>query len=224
MGRASQTATNFPRAIDHFQAYIKEYPGGADRLAARFHLGEAQRQAGQAVQARLTWTDLVRDIERLKPAANDKRCAEYPGQLTGRDSFDIRHPQPAQRYQHEPGRGRGPAFPGSISRASACGTRCLRDRCQLPGSRQERPGPGGLLPVPQGRWLQGRDRPGAAGPGRAGHDGNVSVRPDPPGTAEIPRGNRGVEGVPGQLSQRSPRAPMRSARFSTLSFWRRRST
>jgi TolA-binding protein len=62
----------FPRAIEHFQAYLKGYPGGADRLAARFHLGETQRQFGQPLQARLTWADLVRDIERLKPAAADK--------------------------------------------------------------------------------------------------------------------------------------------------------
>ncbi|HMF37675.1 MAG TPA: tetratricopeptide repeat protein [Isosphaeraceae bacterium] len=72
MGRTSQMAGNFPRAIEHFQAYLKEYPSGADRLAARFHLGESQRQSGQPLQARLTWTDLVRDIERLKPAEPDK--------------------------------------------------------------------------------------------------------------------------------------------------------
>ncbi len=72
MGRASQTVSNFPRAIEHFQSYLKEYPSGADHLAARFHLGEAQRQAGQPLQARLTWTDLVRDVERLKPAVGDK--------------------------------------------------------------------------------------------------------------------------------------------------------
>ena len=72
MGRTSQMAGYFPRAIEHFQAYIKEYPGGADRLAARFHLGESQRQFGQLLPARLTWTDLVRDIERLKLAEADK--------------------------------------------------------------------------------------------------------------------------------------------------------
>ena len=68
MGRASQNAGNFPRAIEHFRAYLKEYSAGADRLGARFHLGEAHRQAGQPLQARLTWTDLARDVDRLKPA------------------------------------------------------------------------------------------------------------------------------------------------------------
>src|SRR5271157_3093906 len=72
IGRTSRMAGYFPRAIEHFQAYLKEYPGGADRPAARFHLGETQRQYGQPLQARLTWADLVRDIERLKPAAADK--------------------------------------------------------------------------------------------------------------------------------------------------------
>jgi tetratricopeptide (TPR) repeat protein len=72
MGRTSQRAGNVPRAIEHFQAYLVEYPTGADRLAVRFHLGEAQRQAGQPLPARLTWTDLARDIERLRPDARDK--------------------------------------------------------------------------------------------------------------------------------------------------------
>ena len=36
-----------PRAIEDFQAYLKEYPKGADRVAARYHLGEAQLSAGQ---------------------------------------------------------------------------------------------------------------------------------------------------------------------------------
>ncbi|MGC8640208.1 MAG: MG2 domain-containing protein, partial [Isosphaeraceae bacterium] len=72
MGRTSQKAGNFPRAIENFQTYLREHPLGADRLAARFHLGEAQRQAGQLLQARLTWTDLAHEIERMKPANRDK--------------------------------------------------------------------------------------------------------------------------------------------------------
>jgi tetratricopeptide (TPR) repeat protein len=72
MGRTSQKAGNFPRAIDHFQSYLREYPRGADRLNARFHLGEAQRQANQLLQARLTWTDLSREIEQSKPAELSK--------------------------------------------------------------------------------------------------------------------------------------------------------
>ena len=48
--------------IRDFQAYLDEYPKGADRPAARFHLGEAQLAAGQAVAARMTWTDLARDL------------------------------------------------------------------------------------------------------------------------------------------------------------------
>ena len=63
MGRASQQAGNPGRAIEDFQRYLDEYPEGDDRAAARFHLGEAQLDAGQPLPARLTWTDLARDLE-----------------------------------------------------------------------------------------------------------------------------------------------------------------
>jgi TolA-binding protein len=63
MGRASQEAGNHARAVGDFQSYLAEYPEGADRAAARFLLGEAQLAAGQPLPARLTWTDLARDLE-----------------------------------------------------------------------------------------------------------------------------------------------------------------
>ena len=47
---------------------MKDYPGGADRLTVRLRLGEAQRKINQFLPARLTWTDLIREIDRLKPA------------------------------------------------------------------------------------------------------------------------------------------------------------
>ncbi len=48
--------------IRDFQAYLQEYPKGADRFAARFHLGEGQLAMNQNVTARMTWTDLARDL------------------------------------------------------------------------------------------------------------------------------------------------------------------
>jgi uncharacterized protein YfaS (alpha-2-macroglobulin family)/TolA-binding protein len=63
MGRASQQAGNPGRAIENFQAYLKESPQGADRAAARFLLGEAQLAAGQPLPARLSWSDLARVLE-----------------------------------------------------------------------------------------------------------------------------------------------------------------
>ena len=39
-----------------------------DTVGNHFTLGEAQRAAGQPLPARLTWTDLARDIERMQPA------------------------------------------------------------------------------------------------------------------------------------------------------------
>ena len=68
MGRASLTGQNAPRAIATFEQYLREYRDGADRFFVRFQLGDAQRKANQAVPARMTWTDLARDIEHLKPA------------------------------------------------------------------------------------------------------------------------------------------------------------
>ncbi|MFO0889672.1 MAG: tetratricopeptide repeat protein [Isosphaeraceae bacterium] len=77
MGIASQRAGNIPRAIEHFEAYLREYPTGADRLAVRFRLGEARRQAGQLLPARLTWSDLARDIERLRPEGRTKAADDF---------------------------------------------------------------------------------------------------------------------------------------------------
>jgi tetratricopeptide (TPR) repeat protein len=68
MGQVSLAAANPARAIDNYQAYLKQHPRVPDRFRARFQLGEARRQAKQLVSARLTWSDLARDIERFKPA------------------------------------------------------------------------------------------------------------------------------------------------------------
>ena len=61
--RASRQGGNHPRAIQDLQAYLKEYPEGADRRIARLELGDALLAAGQAPQARLTWSDLARDLD-----------------------------------------------------------------------------------------------------------------------------------------------------------------
>ncbi|HEY2158274.1 MAG TPA: tetratricopeptide repeat protein, partial [Isosphaeraceae bacterium] len=79
MARASQKAGNHARAIADFQAYLGEYPKGADRTAVRYGLGESQLAAGQALPARLTWTDLARDLEKVDtgPAADTRARALY---------------------------------------------------------------------------------------------------------------------------------------------------
>ena len=85
MATASQKAGNHPRAIQDLEAYLKEYPAGADRLEIRYHLGEAQRAAGQPLPARLTWTDLARDIEKaadVKGASDVRALALYGIALT----------------------------------------------------------------------------------------------------------------------------------------------
>ena len=75
MGRASLTVSNPSRAIDLFQEYLKEYPKSPDRFAVRLQLGEAQRRTNQFLPARLTWTDLAREIALLKPAELSKDVA-----------------------------------------------------------------------------------------------------------------------------------------------------
>ncbi len=73
LARASMKAGNPGRAIGDYQAYLKEYPKGADRDAARYGLGEAQLGGGQPAPARLTWTDLARDLEK----ADTKEAADF---------------------------------------------------------------------------------------------------------------------------------------------------
>ena len=75
MGRASMTVSNPARAIGLFQQYLKEYPKSSDRFAVRLQIGEAQRRTNQFLPARLTWTDLARDIAQLKPAELSKDVA-----------------------------------------------------------------------------------------------------------------------------------------------------
>ena len=65
MGQAARRIGPSSTSIGDFQAYLRQYPNGADRFAARFHLGEAQLATGQAVAARMTWTDLARDLDRV---------------------------------------------------------------------------------------------------------------------------------------------------------------
>ena len=93
MAQASQKAGNHGRAITDFQAYLGEYPKGADRPAARYGLGESQLAAGQALPARLTWTDLARDLEKV----DTKEAADTPRPRPLRDRQDPRHPRPARR-------------------------------------------------------------------------------------------------------------------------------
>src|SRR5262249_11216319 len=79
MARASQKAGNPARAITDFLAYRGEYPKRVDRFSARYGLGESQLAAGQALPARLTWTDLARDLETVdtKEAADIRARALY---------------------------------------------------------------------------------------------------------------------------------------------------
>ena len=63
MARASRRTDNHARTLQDLHAYLAEYPKGAERPAARLELGDTQLAAGQAPQARLTWSDLARELE-----------------------------------------------------------------------------------------------------------------------------------------------------------------
>ena len=88
MARAAQAAKDFPRAIQDFQNYLKEHPKGAEASDARFHLGEAQRDSGQALPARLTFSDLARDLADpgRRPATADPAHAD---DLRARSLYEI---------------------------------------------------------------------------------------------------------------------------------------
>ncbi len=80
MGHASQLAGNPGRAMADYQAYLNEFPKGPDRSTARFHLGESQLGSGQALPARLTWTDLAHDLEKVDTReAADFRARSFFG-------------------------------------------------------------------------------------------------------------------------------------------------
>jgi hypothetical protein len=67
MGRASLALKQNDRAVQEFRDYLRDHPKGADRFAARLALGEALLAANRPLDARLTWIDLARDVEKLKP-------------------------------------------------------------------------------------------------------------------------------------------------------------
>jgi uncharacterized protein YfaS (alpha-2-macroglobulin family)/tetratricopeptide (TPR) repeat protein len=66
MARAAEAAGNLAQAIENDEVYLKENHPGADRSAVREHLGEVQLKSGNALTARLTWSDLARDLD-LRP-------------------------------------------------------------------------------------------------------------------------------------------------------------
>ncbi|MGE3819108.1 MAG: MG2 domain-containing protein, partial [Isosphaeraceae bacterium] len=86
MARAARQSGDHAKAILDFQNYLKEFPQGVDRIEARYLLGESQRESGQALPARLTWTDLARDLQGkegdAKAAADFRAKALYGIALT----------------------------------------------------------------------------------------------------------------------------------------------
>jgi len=61
-----------PDPVRDYNDYLKEYPQGADRDKVRFHLGELLLATGQTGDARLTWTDLARDLAKRPDIEKDQ--------------------------------------------------------------------------------------------------------------------------------------------------------
>ena len=70
--RAAQAGKKYDVATRDFQAYLHEYKSGEDRPDASFHLGEVQLTTGQALPARLTWTDLAAELAKAPGSAHPK--------------------------------------------------------------------------------------------------------------------------------------------------------
>ena len=77
-GQAQNTPQLNP--VQDYQTYLKDYPQGADRAEIRFHLGETQLALGSNINARLTWTDLARDLAKLPDVERTKDRSSLRGQ------------------------------------------------------------------------------------------------------------------------------------------------
>ena len=215
MGRASQAAGNFPRAIENFQAYLKEYPERCRSTGGPVSPGRGPAPGRPAAPG-------PADLDRPGPRP---RAAQ-----AGRDRKDaqnIRRQSPSSRFASTFGipdppddtsLNLGVAALRRFLAAYPAHPRAVRAAYEIgasrtwPAARATRRSTA-FYRVPQGRRLQGRDRPGPARPGRARHDGHVSVwrrssrgsrsstRRSPPGRATWPSSPTG------------PRAPMPSARI-----------
>ena len=135
MSRASQAANNPQRAIQACEGCsMKDFSDASDRFAVRLRLGEAHQRLNQTLPARLTWSDLARDVERLKPNERTPELAAVRASALYHDRLDARHPRPARRHPVcQPGRRgrsggswlRAPAHPRSVRAAFAIGAAYL---------------------------------------------------------------------------------------------------
>ncbi|WP_156512722.1 MG2 domain-containing protein [Planctomyces sp. SH-PL62] len=67
IAHASRLMGDHARAVQELESRLRDYPGVPGRSAVRLALGESLRDAGRMLEARLAWTDLARDVERMKP-------------------------------------------------------------------------------------------------------------------------------------------------------------
>ena len=121
MGRASQAGGQLPprdRGLPGLSQGVSR--GGRPPAPPASISARPSVSAGKALPARLTWTDLARDLDaatgRLAEVAR-RRADPRPRPLPDRP--DLRHAPAPRRHQPEPGRRRPAAVPRGLSRASA---------------------------------------------------------------------------------------------------------
>jgi TolA-binding protein len=68
MARAALAVPDIPGAIQLLESHLREYPQSPDRFAVRYWLAEGNHRAKQEIAARLAWSDLASDLERMRPA------------------------------------------------------------------------------------------------------------------------------------------------------------
>lgn len=67
IARVSRLLNDHARAVEELEARLRDFPEAQGRAAVRLMLGEALRDVGRPLDARLAWTDLARDVEKMKP-------------------------------------------------------------------------------------------------------------------------------------------------------------
>ncbi len=214
MGRASLAAGNPARAVQNFEAYLRDFHDGADRFDVKFRLGEAQMKSNQLLPARLTWSDLARDIERLRPTEMKPELAEIRATALYEIASTYGIPNPPDDTNLNLGvaalrrfLAAAPGHPKAVRAAySIAATYLARSQGTEAYDALTRflKEDGFKLESDEARrdWAE------------LSMTASFQVGPGPPGPAAVCRGHRRLERLPGAVPQRSPerRRPARHPR------------
>ena len=86
-------------AIQDCEAYLKDFADGVRSFrASGSGWARRSRRSTRSCRPGSTWSDLARDIERLRPAELTPGAGRHPGVGAVSDRHDVRHAQPARRH------------------------------------------------------------------------------------------------------------------------------